>query len=254
MLSPPVIWLAILVVVASIHAFRRMLKSEYDLWESTLYAPVYVIGRLLWRVSFRNEPPPEIKTGAILAANHRSSVDPFFVQLAAGRRVHWFVAKEYCQHFLFGAVLKPLQVIPTNRTGMDLHATKTAIQYARDGKLVGLFPEGKINVTQKTLLKIRAGAALVAVKTGMPVIPIYIEGSPYCHTVWSPLFMPARVVISFGTAIHPQPIDGEAGAAETRSAQLISQHLIEEWATQLLSLSNCGQDPTQLLHAPKRKS
>jgi 1-acyl-sn-glycerol-3-phosphate acyltransferase len=215
-------------------------QSDYSTWETILYVPVYVVGRLLWRVSFTNDPPPELKGGAILAANHRSSVDPFFVQLAAKRRVHWLVAKEYCKHFIFGRILKLFEVIPTNRSGLDLNATKLAMEIARQGRLVGMFPEGRINLTIAPLLPIRAGAAMVAVKTEVPVIPIYIEGSPYRRTVWSPLLMPARVRITFGKPIFAVVESSSADDEEemkSDSTQQLSQKLIERWGLQVIAMS-----------------
>lgn len=222
-------------------------RSDYSAWETVLYLPVYTMGRLLWRVSFTNLPPPELSGGAILAANHRSSVDPFFVQLAARRRVHWLVAKEYCQHVIFGKVLRPLQVIPTNRSGLDLNATKLAIEIARQGRLVGMFPEGRINTTTQPLLAIRAGAAMVAVKTGVPVIPLYIEGSPYRRVVWSPLLMPARVRITFGKPIVAvtslklnEQGDEKGRRSPTESTHQQAQTLIEQWGQQVVEMSGHG--------------
>lgn len=205
MLSPSIVWLACLLGFCLIYLVVLVRRCKYyTLWELVLYLPVYLFGRLLWRVSFTNEPPQALRSGAVLAANHRSSVDPFFVQLAARRRVHWMVAREYCEHFLFGLILKPLQVIPTNRSGLDLNSTKKAMQYTGLGQLVGMFPEGKINTSSATLLPARAGIAKVAIKSNVPVIPLYIHGSPYNGSVWGPVLMPARVQITFGQPIYPQ--------------------------------------------------
>lgn len=245
MFSLSIIWLITLVVVALAYTAWLWKNSDYSAWETILYTPVYVVGRLLWRVSFTNDPPKELQSGGILAANHRSSVDPFFVQLAAKRRVHWMVAREYCEHFLFGKVLKPFMVIPTNRSGLDLKSTKQAIEYAQQGRLVGMFPEGRINITQAPLLPIRGGAAMVAIKTGVPVIPLYIEGSPYGGSVWSPLLMPGRVRITFGTPIFPNNLNNATsteescslGEAEVDSAQRQLHSLILQWGQQVVALS-----------------
>jgi 1-acyl-sn-glycerol-3-phosphate acyltransferase len=203
------IWLALLATCAVAYSLRIYLRQEYSTWEIILYLPAYLLGRLLWRVQFTNQPPPEMRSGAVLAPNHRSSVDPMFIQLAAKRRVHWMVAKEYCSLPVLRWILKSLQVIPTNRTGTDINSTKLAMHYTRRGGLVGMFPEGRINFTMAPLLPIRAGAAMVALKTGVPIIPLYVEGSPYRGSVISPLITPARVLVTFGqpiatSSVHPQ--------------------------------------------------
>ncbi len=198
-----VIWIVALIALACFYLVRILQRSTYTLWENVLYLPTYFYGRIVWRVHFTNAPPPELKRGAILVANHRSSVDPFFVQLSAGRRVHWMVAREYCENLVFGPILKAVQAIPTNRSGMDTGATKIAIRLAKAGKLVGMFPEGRLNHTKLPLVSIRPGAALIAARAGVPLLPLFIQGSPYRREVWSPLFMPARVRITFGTPIDP---------------------------------------------------
>ena len=139
-----------------------------------------------------------MKTGALLIANHRCSMDPFFVQLVSGRRVHWMVAGEYFKHFLFGPILRSYQAIPTNRAGVDTTSTKRAIALAKSGRFVGMFPEGRINRTSSPLLTIRPGAAIVAMRAGVPLVPIWIEGAPRGWEVYSALFMPAKVRIIVG--------------------------------------------------------
>ncbi len=249
-----VVWLLLLLVYAIAYLTRQIFISEYSLWESCLYLPTYLMGRLVWRVYFKNSAPEEIRRGAILAANHRSSVDPFFVQLAARRRVHWMVAKEYCRHFLFGPILRSFQVIPTNRSGMDTASTKAAMRITKENRLVGMFPEGRLNHTTDPLVSIRAGAALIAIRSGVPIIPLLIEGSPYRRTVWSPLLMPARVGITFGKPIHPQsvtpPNQDDAGAQGELSA---SDSLIVEWARQIVALAGQANFPIELVARRRRR-
>ncbi len=182
-----------------------------------MYAPVYALARVLWRVEIewsgelggntressqaaRNRLLGDRMTGgAVLIANHRCSVDPFFVQLVGGRRVHWMVAGEYFKHFLFGPILRAFQAIPTNRGGVDTASTKRAIALAKSGRFVGMFPEGRINRTDSPLLTIRPGAAIVALRADVPLVPIWIEGAPAGWAVYSALFIPAKVRIRVGT-------------------------------------------------------
>jgi 1-acyl-sn-glycerol-3-phosphate acyltransferase len=177
--------------------------SEYSFWERILYAPVYCLGRILWRVEVvggitLSQAYPK---GAVIIANHRCSLDPFFLQIAAGRRVHWMVAGEYFRNPIFGPVLRIFQAIPTNRTGADNASMKMAIRLASEGRFVGMFPEGRINRSNKPLHKIRPGAALVATKANAPLLPCWIDGAPSGWAVWSGLFMAAHVRVFVGQAI-----------------------------------------------------
>ncbi len=190
--------------------------GRYTPWERVLYAPVYAIARVLWRVEieWRGELGNPVRSesedardkllgdrmsgGAVLIANHRCSVDPFFIQLIGGRRVHWMVAGEYFKNFLFGPILRMFQAIPTNRGGVDTASTKRAIALAKSGRFVGMFPEGRINRSKSPLLSIRPGAAIVALRANVPLVPVWIEGAPVGWAVYSALFVPAKVRIIVG--------------------------------------------------------
>ncbi|MCC6510070.1 MAG: 1-acyl-sn-glycerol-3-phosphate acyltransferase [Pirellulaceae bacterium] len=255
-----VIWLSLLLMAAIIYMLSQIRGSPYSMWENVLYTPTYLCGRLLWRVHFTNPPPEAMQGGGVLVANHRSSVDPFFVQLSAGRRVHWMVAREYCENGVLGPLLRALQVIPTNRSGMDTGATKQAIRLAREGRLVGMFPEGRLNHTRGPLVSIRPGAALVAVRAGVPLIPLYILGSPYRREVWSPLFMPARVRITFGQPIDPRgslehnAVDvtqveenpEPSPDAQTRTDLAEAERMMLEWGKQIVCLAGRPEWPVEI--------
>ena len=194
--------------------------GSYTPWERILYAPVYALARVLWRVEIEwrgelGDSIPEasndarnrllvdrMKGGAVLIANHRCSVDPFFVQLVGGRRVHWMVAGEYFKSVLFGPILRMFQAIPTNRGGVDTASTKRAIALAKSGRFVGMFPEGRINRSKSPLLSIRPGAAIVALRANVPLVPIWIEGAPAGWAVYSALFKAAKVRIIVGTPVR----------------------------------------------------
>lgn len=247
-------WLVFLLSAAIYYLLTTLRRSDYSLWENCLYLPTFLMGRVVWRVQFENDPPPEISGGAVLVANHRSSVDPFFVQLAAGRRVHWMVAQEFCKHWVFGMVLRPLQVIPTNRNGVDSASTMCAIRLVRERRLVGMFPEGKINQTNVPLLPVRSGAALVATRAGVPLIPLFIQGSPYRGTVWSPLLMSARVRITFGKPIPTtRAVDPPDAQMREISQPDGSDALILRWGQQIMQLSGNPDCSVQLASARKRK-
>jgi 1-acyl-sn-glycerol-3-phosphate acyltransferase len=170
-----------------------------------LWIVAYLLCRLLWRTRWHNRPSLVEGQGAIIVCNHRSSVDPFFIQAATTRKIHWMVAREYCQHPALRWFLSSCEVIPVGRGGIDTAATKMAIRMAASGEIVGMLPEGRINMTEELLMPARPGAALVALKAGVPIIPCYIKGAPYRRYTWSPLVMPARVEVRFGEPIDVRP-------------------------------------------------
>ncbi len=177
-------------------------RSPLTLVQTWMWSVNYLITRLLWGTRIEGELQVRPGEGAVIVANHRSSIDPSFVQICLRRVVYWMVAREYCQAPVIGGLLRAFQVIPVGRGGIDTAATKLAIRLAQDGGLVGMFPEGRINDTKDLLLLPgRPGAALVALKARVPIIPVYIQGSPYDGTAVGPLLMPAKVRVKIGRSI-----------------------------------------------------
>lgn len=173
----------------------RFTRFQFTLWIINL-----LLVKLLWRGKVQGSLRG-FKGGAVVVCNHTSSIDPAFIQIASERPVHWMVAAEYFKNPYLGAFLRTLMCIPVNRGGIDTAATKMAIRYAKNGNFVGMFPEGRINTTDEVLLPGRPGAALVALRAGVPVIPCHVSGVPYNGTALSPLFMTGRVTLKIGKAI-----------------------------------------------------
>ena len=168
----------------------------------------------LWRTFAPREVPLPAGRGGVIVSNHRSSIDPCFLQRSTQRPIHWMVAREYVEHPAFRGFLKTCEVIPVNRGGIDTTAIRLALDYVRAGGLVGMFPEGHINMTDRLFLPVRPGAAMVAIKTRAIVLPCYMTGSPYGGTAWSPLFIPARVTVRYGETIDAAEYADRIAAGE----------------------------------------
>lgn len=200
-------WLgvAVLLLLAawlSVAIYRIYRSFGYTPAQFPIYMFSVVMTRVLWRAEIEGHLPFPPGQGAVIVSNHIGPIDPAFVALASGRPVHWLVAREYFEHPLYAWAFRILQCIPVNRGGIDTKATKLAVRYASQGDLVGLFPEGRINTSGRLMLPGRPGAALIALKARVPVVPCYVEGSPYGGTAFGFFFIPAKTRIKIG-----QPID-----------------------------------------------
>lgn len=169
--------------------------------------PLYLFGlpltRILWRARVVGRLELPAAGGAVIVSNHRGPVDPAFVSLACLNRVRWMVAREYFGVPVFGSMLRNLEAIPTRRGGVDTAAIKQTIRAVRQGDFVGVFPEGRINDTDCVLLPLRSGAALIALQARVPLIPCFIQGSPYdAKNIYSFFFRPAKTTITIGRPIE----------------------------------------------------
>lgn len=189
----------LLLAAAAIAVWLSIRRTEYRFSQWALWMLARYLTRVQWRGKMPSELPLVSGQGMIVVCNHRSSIDPLFLQGCVRRPVHWMVAREFCEHPAFRWFLRTCEVIPVNRGGVDTQSTKAAIRMASQGEWVGMLPEGRINMTDEFMLPIRPGAVLVALKARVPILPCYLEGSPYNRTTWSPLLMTARARLVVGS-------------------------------------------------------
>ena len=219
-----IVWTLAVFLAVGAWFLNGIRQSPYTPTQTLLYFVNVAFTRLLWRAELPDNLPLGRDEGAVIIANHRSSVDPLFIQVTAQRQVHWLVAAEFAKIKFIDWLYRFTGAIPTSRSGRDTKATKTAIRITQNGGLVGMFPEGTINTTDDLMLKVRPGAIMVAIKAGVPVLPCYLHGSPYSENVLAPLFMTARTKLSIGEPISMQPYqsaDDEKGALRAATLKCV---------------------------------
>ena len=210
-LAVPAVLAALLLIGLAVYYFR----CQFTIPQFLLFVADQLVTRILWQ-------------GAVIVCNHRSSVDPFFSYLTTRRVVHWMVAKEYCERGVAAFLMRICQVIPVNRSGIDTASTKQAIRLASAGGLVGMFPEGRINKTDELLLPGRPGAALIALKARVPIIPCYVRGAPVADTLPGHFFRMARVELTVGPPIDTSPYYDRADEREVQ--EMLTLQLLAEIA------------------------
>jgi 1-acyl-sn-glycerol-3-phosphate acyltransferase len=212
----------------------QLWRGSFSPVQNVLWLLALALVKLRWRAVWVGRLDLPDGQGAVLICNHGSSVDPFFIQTTTRRKVHWLVAREYTERGAIGWFLRSCEVIPTGRRGVDTAATKAALRIASAGGLIGMFPEGRINETSQRLLSVRPGAALIALKARVPIVPIYIAGAPYGGFSWSPLLLTARVEVRFGKPLALTEFygrEGEEGVLEEVMRRCLAEIArLAEWA------------------------
>ena len=115
-----------------------------------------------------------VKGKAIFIANHRSMWDPLILALVSPRNILFMAKKELFPSKLGNFFFRSLYAFPVNRRNVDLQSLKNALKVLDKGEVFGIFPEGKRAVTD-SLDEFEKGAAFLAIRSGAPVIPIYIH-------------------------------------------------------------------------------
>jgi len=176
-------------------------RLPYTAAQSVLWLLVYVVARVVWRARMSGRFPLPRTQGAVIVSNHRGPLDPAFIQLTLDRVVHWMVAGEYFKIAVLRWFFWLTEMFPVSRRGIDTAGTRRAIRFCQEGGLVGMFPEGRLNTTDQFMLPGRPGAALIALRARVPVVPYYLSGTPPVEPAWKCLFTPARARVKVGRPI-----------------------------------------------------
>ena len=112
---------------------------------------------------------------AILAMNHRSNLDPVMAAITCPRQLRFMAKSELFDIKFFGGLIKSLGAFPVHRGKGDLAAIKVAFDMFKNGEVMLMFPEGG-RVKNSLKRKAKPGVALIAQKSGVPVIPVNLSG------------------------------------------------------------------------------
>jgi 1-acyl-sn-glycerol-3-phosphate acyltransferase len=179
-----------------------------------ILTPVFFV---FWRVKVEGrENIP--KTGpAVLAANHQSFCDSFFIPLVVRRKVTFLAKAEYFDSKKTAWFFRAAGQIPIRRGGGS--ASERALETARtevlgQGNLLGLYPEGTRSMDEY-VHKGRTGVTRLSRECGVPIIPVGVVGTVEVQPVNSNFMRPfKKVTIRFGKPMQMEPPEDPANPLE----------------------------------------
>ncbi len=178
--------------------------------------------RLLFRLrrhGYERVPP----TGPVLiVSNHSSFLDPPLVGGSTPRPVSFMAKAELFRIPLFGGLIRRLNARPVRREGGDPSALRAALHVLESGGALLVFPEGTRG-PEGELRQGKAGAGMLAVLSGAPVVPVYINGSGRAWPRGRKLPRPARVTVWFG---EPISFAKQEGGSRKESYEAASQAMM----------------------------
>ena len=118
------------------------------------------------------------KGKCIFVCNHLSNLDALILLNSFCRTQYVVAKKELYKRPLLRAFLKGMKTIPIDRQNIDIASIKQCLAVLKNNKTLTLFPEGTRNKTIEPLLEIKDGAGIFAIKSGAPIVPIWIKKKP----------------------------------------------------------------------------
>jgi 1-acyl-sn-glycerol-3-phosphate acyltransferase len=159
---------------------------------------------------------------ALLVANHTCGIDNLILQAGCRRVLGFLIAREFYDFWPIRPFCRLLKCIPVRRDGHDLAATRAALRALEEGRVVPIFPEGRILPRSgEEIGEGMPGAAFIALHAKVPVVPAYIRGTPPTNKVFRAMVTPSRARFVFGPPIDlagefaGRPIDRETLAEAT---------------------------------------
>ena len=176
-----------------------------------VYWPTRLVLRTLILLYFRvrrlgveHVPSPGSTRGVILAANHRSFLDPFLMGCAIGRPIYFVAKQELFKNPIVGWFLNCLGAFPLRRGGADEDSVDTALALLERGRPVVIFPEGT-RITAGSLGRPKRGVGRLALQSGAAVVPVAITGSEHARDGWK--IKPVKVHLRFGPPLTYPRVD-----------------------------------------------
>jgi 1-acyl-sn-glycerol-3-phosphate acyltransferase len=145
--------------------------------------------------------------GCLIVSNHVSFMDPTTVGWAVAREIYYLGRKSLFKPPFWSWFLPICNVLPIDRDGHDIAGLRRIIRMLKEGHAVLLFPEGTRS-DEGAIQPAEPGAGLVALKAGVPVLPVRVFGTyeSLSRHVKRLRFHPIRVVI--GLPYMPTILEG----------------------------------------------
>jgi 1-acyl-sn-glycerol-3-phosphate acyltransferase len=185
---------------------RRKAASESGIIKEKkgfIYNLACFLSAIVFNVFFRSsyvgiENVPD-KGAGLLCSNHLSILDMFLIGYKLKRKVHSIAKTELFKYRIGAYLMRNMGAFPIKRGQGDVKSIKASLDILQNDLIIGIFPEGTRNIgVNKGRLKAKPGAALLAIKSGAPIIPVLIIGN-------FRIFTKLKVIYGKPYHIHAEP-------------------------------------------------
>ncbi len=161
------------------------------------------LSRVVYRLRLEGKENVPRRGAYVLCANHTSFLDPIVLHNLTWRPIHYLMSAEFYEDPRLKRLYRVFEVVPTERDKGAGAALARAGALLRRGGIVGIFPEGGISRDGR-LGEFKNGAAILALRHGVPLVPVWIAGTYEAmprRAKWPGL---SRLLIRVGEPILPE--------------------------------------------------
>ncbi len=195
-----------------------MRPQKNRFYNFVVWFAVSLMRLLRWKITVRGEENLPLTGPAILAANHVGFLDFVFIGYAAiprHRLVRFISHAQAFRHRISGPMMRAMRHIPVDRDDDPAQAFRFAIEALREGDVVGLHPEGRMNIEFR-IDGLKTGAARMALESGAPLIPVSVWGTQRIWTRTHRKLLQRRVPLEVVYGKPLKPRKGESAQHLTR--------------------------------------
>jgi 1-acyl-sn-glycerol-3-phosphate acyltransferase len=186
-------------------------------WFLELLRPlVGSFSRIFWRLEHKGVENIPSDSGMIVASNHQSYGDPFWLSIPIKRPVRYLAWSQAFSWPVVGRAIRLLGAWPLQIEGSDPAAIRRSITWLRERGVVVIFPEGGRGLPDGSMIRMKGGAVRMALDAGVPILPVTIRGA---NRVWPAnrlLPRPGKVEITYHPVFRVEQLPGEETRACTR--------------------------------------
>ena len=157
-------------------------RTMFPQWVLEVIRPIVGgVSRVFWKIEFSGLENVPKNGGLIIASNHQTYLDPFWLSLPIKRPIRYLAWSAAFKWPVVGRGLRLFGAWPLALEGSDPAAIRRSLQWLREGGAVVIFPEGGRSTSAGSLERFKAGAVRLALEAKVPILPVTIKGG---NRVW----------------------------------------------------------------------
>ena len=182
---------------------------------------VYYFGRIIihflvfpvasWRITGQENVPS--RGPVLIVCNHLHLADPPVIAASIKLKAVFMAKEELFRHWRTRFWVKNFGAFPVRRNGVDREALREAERWLKQGISLIMFPEGKRSHDSR-LQTALPGAALIALRLGVPILPVSITGTEHLRNLWWAFRHRPRITVKIGQPFNPPSVDGKRTKTE----------------------------------------